>query len=102
MTTGIVQIDETLVILVGACLGVLLGIIAFFLSRLIKQFDILNATVQKIDKDLSLDIGVIKNENASLKQKVEEFEPIWDRLRLVEQGIATLKVGGCDIAKKCQ
>lgn len=97
-----VHIDGTLVIIVGASLGVLLGIIAFFLSRLIKQFDILNVTVQKIDRDLSLDIGVIRSEHASLKQKVEEFDSLWDRLRFVEQDLATIKVGGCDMVKKCQ
>ena len=102
MEAGTIHIDGTLVIIVGASLSILLGIIAFFMSRPIKQFDILNATVQKIDRDLSLDIGVVKSEQTALKQKVEEFDPIWDRLRLIEQGVATLKAGGCDIAKRCQ
>ena len=44
----------------GAVITLLLAVIAFFLNRLIGQFDKLNDTMVKMDKDISGKIGVIE------------------------------------------
>jgi hypothetical protein len=82
----------------GAFLTTLLGIIAFFLARLIGQFDnlaiqfsTLNTTMLKIDGDLSGDMGVLKSEHVALKLKMDGFDPMWDRVRAVENGLLTMQ-----------
>lgn len=92
------HISAVTVTLVGGLLTILLGIIAFFLSRLISQFDMLrdqfselNATMSKIDKDLSGEVGILKNENKELTTKVKDLDPLWDRMRDVEKEVAVLR-----------
>lgn len=87
-----------LIPLVCIFLTAMLSIIAFFLVRLIKQIDnlatqfaTLNTTMLKIDADLSGDMGILKSEHQTLKLKVDEFDPVWDRLRLIEQGLVTIQ-----------
>jgi len=97
-----VNISVTMITIIGSAMTILLGLIAFFLARLIKQFDELQAsfkdliaTVSRIDKDLSGDVGV-------LKTRLAEYDPIWDRLRQVETDLVAVKVGGCEQLKRCQ
>ena len=84
-----------------AILGILLCLIAFFLSRILSQFDgltkevrELNATMIKIDKDLSGDIGI-------LKEKVKNLDEIWDRTREIEGIVNSIQAGGCSAYNKC-
>ena len=91
-----VHISSFTIIIFGVIFTILLTVIAYFLSRLIAQFDRLqnqfselNNTMNKIDKDLSGDVGV-------LKSRVQEFDPMWDRLRAVENTIVAIQSGGCD------
>ena len=79
--------------LAGTVFGGLLGIIAYFLQRLVKQFDVLNATVIKIDKDLSQDITRLSEQNKTLKSEVADLDPLWDRMRAVEGAVIELKSG---------
>jgi len=86
---------------IGSGIGILLAMIAFFLSRLLKQFDDLQesfrtliSTVARIDKDLSSDVGI-------LKARISEYDPIWERMRAAELDIAGIKVGGCEQLKRC-
>lgn len=97
--------------LMGGALTILFGIIAFFLSRLIKQidklgdkFEDLNNTMKRIDKDLSGDVGVLKSKNTELEIRLRELDPLWERMRLMNEDMIALKAGGCDIAKRggCQ
>lgn len=90
------QISSISVTIFGSIISIMLLVIAFFLSRLISQFDKLqtqfgklNDTMNKIDKDLSGDVGV-------LKSRMQEFDPIWDRLRNAENSITAIQSGGCD------
>lgn len=98
-----VHISGMTVTVIGAVLSLLLAIIAFFLSRLIKQFDelqkqfsTLNGTMMRIDKDLSGEVGVLKAENADLKEKVRDLDPLWDRMRDVEKELAVVQ-GRCPV-----
>ena len=93
---GSVQISAFSITLFGSIITMMLMVIAYFLSRLIGQFDglqrqfvKLNDTMNKIDKDLSGDVGV-------LKSRIQEFDPVWERLRVVENGIIAIQSGGCD------
>ena len=102
LTMEEVNISVTMITIIGSAMTILLGLIAFFLARLIKQFDELQAsfkdliaTVSRIDKDLSGDVGV-------LKTRLAEYDPIWDRLRQVETDLVAVKVGGCEQLKRCQ
>ena len=95
------HISSALISVIGATVSLLLGVIAFFLSRLLTQFDTLNETVKRIDKDLSGDVGLLKANDSVLKRQIEEFEPMWDRVRTVENDVTALKSGGCDVYRKC-
>ena len=84
-----IQISSFSVTIIGSSITIMLCIIAVFLSRLLRQFDELNQTLIKIDKDLSRDVGV-------LKSRIQEFDPMWDRLRSAENAIVAIQSGGCD------
>ena len=84
-----IQISSFSVTIIGSSITIMLCIIAVFLSRLLRQFDELNQTLIKIDKDLSRDVGV-------LKSRIQEFDPLWDRLRSAENSIVAIQSGGCD------
>lgn len=106
-----VHIDGWLFGVVGFAFVVLLSIIAVFLRRLLAQFDgvqqelrDLNRTMLRIDKDLSGDVSVLKSENVTLKEKVDDLDNLWDRMRAAETSLASIKAGGCDAHKagKCE
>ena len=84
-----IQISSFSVTIIGSSITIMLCIIAVFLSRLLRQFDELNQTLIKIDKDLSRDVGV-------LKSRLQEFDPLWDRLRKVETDVVAIQSGGFD------
>lgn len=90
------HISTLVMTIFGSGISLLLAIVAFFLNRLINQFDGLkaefkemNTTFIKIDKDLSGDVGV-------LKSRMQEYDQIWDRLRKVETEMVAVQSGGCD------
>lgn len=92
------HVSPVAVALIGSFLGMLLSIIAFFLSRLLKQFDNLtaqvsnlNSTMQKIDKDLSGDVGIIQTRLAGVEAELEDMDPLWDRTRKCEEKIVALE-----------
>lgn len=96
------HISTMTISVVGGVISILLALIAFFLARLLIQFDALQEnfkelinTVSRIDKDLSGDVGI-------LKSRIEEYDPIWDRLRKTELDIASIKSGGCEQIKQCR
>lgn len=91
-----VQISSMTITIFGSVITILLTAVAFFLNRLISQFDKLqtqfgklNETMAKIDKDLSGDVGV-------LKSRMQEFDPVWERLRKVEIEMVAIQSGGCE------
>jgi len=96
-----IQLDGTLFFLISGFIAILLGSITYFLDRLIRQFDTLNVVVQKIDRDLTLDVGLVKSDHVVLRGKIAEFDTIWDRLRGIEGDVATIKAGGCNLKRDC-
>ena len=97
-----IHISTTILGVIGGLISILLAIIAVFLNRLLAQFDNLqdqfgklNATMLKIDKDISGDVGV-------LKVKVNELDTVWDRIRDVEENVIAIKSGGCGQAFRHQ
>lgn len=105
----VIQISGVAITAFGALLTMLLAVIAFFLSRLLQQFDgltkqveNLNATMVRIDKDLSGDVSVLKTENVQLTAKFKEFDPVWDRVRSIENRLTSIEAGGCSVIDKCK
>lgn len=95
---GDIHVDAVTVALIGALLTMFLGVISYFLSRLISQFDklqeqfsTLNHTMTRIDKDLSGEVGILKSDNEELKDRVKDFDPLWDRMRGVEKEVAIVR-----------
>lgn len=91
-----VQISSVTLTVFGSIITLMLTVIAFFLNRLVGQFDKLqqqfselNTTMNRIDKDLSGDVGV-------LKSRMQEFDPVWERLRTVETAMVSIQSGGCE------
>lgn len=102
------HLDGWMVSLVGVFLSLLLGIIAFFLRRILVQFDELNRkvgevneTMLKIDKDLSGRVAVLDAEHEQVKVRIQALDPLFDRVRAVETGLAKLEAGGCRHAERC-
>ncbi|MGZ8220067.1 MAG: hypothetical protein ACXWT0_00315 [Methylobacter sp.] len=92
--------------IIGGTLTVLLGIIAFFMVRLLSQFDKLtaqvselNTTMRKIEGDFTGELGIVKEKTNTLKKDVLDFNPLWDRVRKVENDIIEIRSGGC---KQCK
>ena len=83
---------------IGAFIVLLLGVIGYFLSRIVNQFDELNKAVQKIDRDLSGDMGVLRTRVDSLRVDLDETHPLWDRIRNVENNLIEIRAAckrGC-------
>lgn len=83
-----VSLDEAAVV-------ALLTVIAFFLRRLLGQFDnltakvgSLNDTMLKIDKDLSGEVLLLKSKQEDIQTEFCEFNLVWDRLRELDTRIA--------------
>lgn len=92
--------------LIGGLVTLLLGIIGWFLVRLIDQqddahqstseqfkallgkFDMLNDTMH----EHKADVGVIKSQVAEHATKLHEMNRVYDRLRSVESDIAVIKI----------
>lgn len=70
----------------------LLGVIAFFLGRLVNKVDNLSATVSAFDKDMTSQISV-------MQEKLRGVEGLYNRMRGVEEDITTFKAGGCQTMK---
>lgn len=92
----------------GSLLSALLGIVAFFLSRLVKKFDeltgqvsTLNDTMKRIDKDLSGEVGILKEKQQIFQQELGELDQLWDRVRITENNVTALQRGGCEQIKRC-
>lgn len=97
------SMEDLLFIEVGAAIvAMLLSVIAFFLSRLLKQFDKLNETMIKMDKDISGKIGVIEVQTTDNGKRLAELDPLWDRMRGVESDIAVIKSGCALRSRDCQ
>lgn len=88
--------------IVGAFVMIMLSIIGFFLSRLLTQFDQLNTTMAKIDRDLNMEVGVLKVKLDDVQRTVVGLDPVWDRLRDTENKITALENGGCSQIRRCQ
>lgn len=91
---------------IGTALTILLGVISFFLMRLLNQFDKLtdqvgelNKTMIKIDKDLSGDVSVLKQKTEMLNEDLLNLNQLWDRVRAAENDIISIKAGGCNAIK---
>lgn len=98
MSVETLQIDSSVVVSIGGVVSLLLGVIAYFLNRLIKQFDALtvqfsdlNTTISKIDKDLSGEVGILKIQHSDLHGRMKDLDTIWDRVRLVEADVLVIK-----------
>lgn len=86
--TQVVQVDSAAVV-------ILLAVIAFFLRRLLGQFDNLtsqvgelNATMLKIDKDLSGEVLLLKSRQEDMQTEFSEFSPVWDKVRDLDTRLA--------------
>ena len=97
------HISAITVMMISGLLGLMLAIIAFFLSRLISQFDKLavqfsqlNNTMLKIDKDISGDVRVLSNDNDSLKKGVDE---VWKVVHIIDNKVSEINSNGCIYAK---
>lgn len=84
-------------IIVGA-IGIMLAMIAFFLSRILTQFDTLNSTVvqlngtmQKIDKDLTNEISTLKSVQIRHTDEIKNFSVVYDRMRQTENDVTFLQ-----------
>ena len=78
--------------------GVMLGIIAFFLARILTQFDklnttvvALNATMMKIDKDLTNEIVTLKATQLRHADEIRGLSSIYERLRTTETHVSFLQ-----------
>lgn len=84
--------DELIFIeIAGGVIMLLLAIIARFLKRLLEQFDKLNETMVKMDKDISGKIGIIEVQTIDNGRRLSELDPLWERMRLAENDIAIIK-----------
>lgn len=103
-----IHVSALVVEIIGGVLTLLFGVIAFFLSRLVKQFDglteqvkTLNNTMVKIDKDLSSDVGILKERNHALQRELDDLTPMWERVRKVEEDVAVMQKAGCARIDRC-
>lgn len=83
---------------VGGTIALLLGMIAFFLSRILTQFDTLNSTVVqlngtmlKIDKDLTNEISTLKAVQLHHAEEIRNFGGFYDRMRETENNVTFLQ-----------
>lgn len=102
-----VQISVWVLGVVGAFISVLLAMIAAFLNRLLGQVDglsksiaELNATMIRIDGDLTGELGVLKEKYTTLFQRVTDMDELWGRIRGVEEKTSVIAAAGCDIVNK--
>jgi cell division protein FtsB len=102
------HINSSTLAIVGGLLGFLLAVIAYFLDRLVKQFDALsdqfatlNKTMIKIDKDLTSDVSRLKEQNVTLKEEIKDLDPLWERMRKAEMNILAIQEGGCSRLTYC-
>lgn len=82
----------------GWLIPALFGLIAFFLYRLLGQFDKLNTTVVqlnttmlKIDKDLTGEIITIKATQLHHAEEIRGLSEIYDRVRATENKVVFLQ-----------
>lgn len=100
----IIQFSTSSIAVFGSIVGILLAIIAFFLSRLLRQFDKLtdtvkdlNDTMTRIDKDLSGEVGILQARTEALQTEVRGLDTLWDRVREVEKDVLAIRKGGCEV-----
>lgn len=96
-----IQMSSLVISGIGFVIVTMLGVISFFLSRLLNQFDhlqaefsSLNTTLAKIDKDLGGDVRV-------LTSQVQDLNPLFDRVRALEKELISVQSGGCELAHRC-
>ena len=94
----VIHIDATLAAIIGGIISLFLGVITFFLSRLLKQFDGLN----KIVGEIATGLAVSEVEKAQIIKDLSELDPLWDRMRAVETRITTVEAGGCKVIQVCK
>ena len=97
----VAHIDMMWVIVIAGFIGVLLAIIAMFLKRLLSQFDKLNSTMTKIDKDFGADVAVLKSDIRQIRVDLDQISEVADRVRKVENDITAVQAGGCLFSKRC-
>ena|ERR1035437_4361262 len=104
-----VQLTGMTLTIIISFVGMLLGLIAYFMDRLIKQFDklsgqfeTLNSTMLRIDKDLSGDVKLLTHATSVLEDRMKDINPLFDRMRALEQDVTALKSGGCKHAGRCE
>lgn len=100
----VIQFSTTPIAIFGSVVGLLLGIIAIFLRRLLQQFDKLtdtvkdlNDTMTRIDKDLSGEVGVLQARTEALQTEIRGLDSLWDRVREVEKDVLAIRKGGCEV-----
>lgn len=91
MESDVLHINALVVEVVSIVIAVMLGIISFFMSRLIKQIDRLNETMIKMDKDISKEISTLSAQNEENARKIKDLDPLFDRMRIVESDVAVMK-----------
>ena len=83
----------------GWLVPALFALVAFFLYRILQQFDKLNATVLdlnttmlKIDKDLTGEIITIKAAQLTHTEQIRGLSEVYDRLRITENNVSILQL----------
>lgn len=100
-----VHIDAWMFTSISSFVVLLLGIIAVFLRRLLGHIDKmtdqiaeLSATLTRIDKDLSGDVSLLLERDKVMQQRVQELDPVWDRMRAVETRLVKVEAN-CEVLR---
>ena len=95
-----IHIDTWMFTSISTFVVLLLGIIAVFLRRLLSHIDkmteqiaALGTTLMRIDKDLSGEVAILAERDKVMQQKVQDLDPMWDRLRSAETRLVKLETG---------
>lgn len=94
-------------ILLTTILG-FVGVVSFFLKRLLsqldglgKQFQELNLTLNRIDRDLSTDMLLMKQESTILKTRLQDLDPLYEKMRALCSKVDEIGKHGCDRKISC-
>lgn len=119
-----VTVDPALWWLISTIIGVLLGVIAFFITRLIKHSDInaaklgeklgqLSDTIARVDRERSEHAITLGAKLNCIEEKIGDVDSYFDGLRALEdrgrenikkleERIAKIEVSGCSKHRCCE
>lgn len=95
-----IQVSAWVLSVVGAVMLMLLGVIAFFMSRLLDRFDKLTVTVESLNITMTRDVALLKQQGETAKEELKQLGDLWGLARDNENRIIALERGGCEV--RCQ